>query len=333
MAGKTQRHIPLVWLAPMSGATDAPFRRQAVRFGAKAVVSEMTASEQLVLARPDVLRRVCRHDPGSPWIVQLAGRNPKHMEDGARLLAETGVDQVDINMGCPARKVTGGLSGSALMQHPELAKEIIAATVAGAGNVPVSLKMRLGWDHSLLNAPLIAEAAEALGVVLLTVHGRTRCQFYKGTADWVRIRDTVDAVALPVIANGDIGNVRDAENALKASGADAVMIGRAAMGKPWLPAKIEAQLKGETYKDPDLGIRLSSLIEHLRDAAELYGEKLGVRVTRKHVSAALATAPLNLSDQARREIRGAICRIDDLETVMAALTDVFGQPSMEREAA
>ncbi|MEM9667712.1 MAG: tRNA dihydrouridine synthase DusB [Pseudomonadota bacterium] len=327
-----EQFISRVWLAPMSGATDAPFRRQAVQFGADAVVSEMTASEQLVLARPDVVRRACRHDAGQPWIVQLAGRDPKHMEAGARLLAKAGVDQIDINMGCPARKVTGGLSGSALMQHPDLARDIIAATLNGAGDIPVSLKMRLGWDDNLLNAPAIASAAEELGVCLLTVHGRTRCQFYKGEADWGKIRDTVDAVSIPVIANGDIISVDDARVALEQSGADGVMVGRAAIGKPWLPAQIAAQLKGQSFPDPDLETRLQSLTAQLHDAAELYGERLGVRVTRKHISAAIAAAPLDISDDARRQTQSAICRIDGLDDVVIALDRLF-RPQMTKKAA
>jgi len=325
--------IPTVWLAPMSGATDAPFRRQAVQFGAEAVVSEMTASEQLVLARPDVVRRACRHDEDCPWIVQLAGRDPAHMRAGAQLLAKAGVDQIDINMGCPARKVTGGLSGSALMQHPDLATAIIEATIEGAGAVPVSLKMRLGWDDSLLNAPEIAQAAERLGVVMLAVHGRTRCQFYKGEADWARIRDTVDAVSLPVVANGDIATTSDAKIALERSGADAVMVGRAAIGRPWLPAQIASELRGERYDEPTLGRQLASIVAHLQDAAALYGERLGVRVTRKHISAGIAVAPLDIHGETRRTAQSAICRIDTVDEVIEALTSLFQATQPRQRAA
>ena len=181
----------------MSGSTDAAFRRQAVRYGAPAVVSEMVAGEALAEARPDVVRKTCRHEGRGLWIVQLAGRRPADMRRGAELLVEAGVDVIDINMGCPSRQVTGGNSGSALMREPELAVQIIEATLAGAGETPVTLKMRLGWDQAWLNAPEIARAAVERGVQLLTVHGRTRCQFYKGAADWSAIATTVSSVFPP----------------------------------------------------------------------------------------------------------------------------------------
>jgi len=321
-----------VWLAPMSGATDAPFRRQALSFGADAVVSEMTASEQLLAERPDVVRRACRPDDKSPWIVQLAGRRPEHMRGAAELLAEAGVDMIDINMGCPARKVTGGLSGSALMREPELADAIIQSTLDGAGDVPVSLKMRLGWDDASLNAPDLARRAEAAGIQLITVHGRTRCQFYKGIADWARIADTVEAVALPVIANGDIGTVDEARTALEESGAQAVMLGRAAVGRPWLPAQVSAELSGRSFKVPDQRARLDSLLAQLADAAELYGPALGVRICRKHISAAIHHAPIAMSASLRRETQSRLCQIGLLEDLQMALRDVFAAEQIDEVA-
>ena len=332
MASAMPTSCPAVWLAPMSGATDAPFRRQVVRFGAHAVVSEMAASDQLIVGRPGVVRRTCRHEAGSPWIVQLVGRRPEDMEAGARLLAAAGVDQIDINMGCPSRQVTGGLSGSALMQHPELAKEIIAATLAGAGQTPVSLKMRLGWDDKTLNAPEIGHAAEQLGVVMLTVHGRTRCQFYKGSADWARISDTVDAVSIPVIANGDIATADQARMAMAQSGAAGVMIGRAAIGRPWLPAKLAAELGGNAYPAPTLAIRLQSLVDQVRDATEFYGDHIGVRVCRKHISAAIADAPLEIGQGDRRALQSRLCQINGAQDLETALKTVF-QPHPARQAA
>jgi len=310
---------PKVWLAPMSGATDAPFRRQAVAFGAPAVVSEMVAGEQLVAARPDVVRRTCRHDGDGDWIVQLAARRPADMLAGAELLAEAGVDVIDINMGCPSRQVTGGQSGSALMRDVPLATAIMEAALEGAGGLPVTLKMRLGWDDALLNAPELGQIAERLGIQMLTVHGRTRCQFYKGVADWARIEETVSAVNLPVIANGDIGTADDAAVALKQSGAFGIMIGRSAMGQPWLPALIA----GVMDEAPSVERQGESLCEQVLDSVDLYGERLGVRTVRKHISAAIDQVPLPLDTADRRALRADLCRIEGKDDLIAALREVY----------
>ncbi|MEO0983653.1 MAG: tRNA dihydrouridine synthase DusB [Pseudomonadota bacterium] len=329
MKALTNFEAPRVWLAPMSGSTDAPFRRQAVRFGAPAVVSEMTASEALVRARPDVVRRTCRHDGGGAWIVQLAGRRPDDMRAGASILARAGVDVIDINMGCPSRQVTGGASGSALMRDPALAQAIVEATIDGAEGVPVTLKMRLGWDDQMLNAPALGAMAERAGVRMLTVHGRTRCQFYKGDADWARIRDTVASVAIPVIANGDIDGPAAAHAALDASGAHGVMVGRAAMGRPWLAGQIAAALDGRAYRDPPLDIQCDSLCEQVEDSVALYGERLGVRMVRKHVSAALDATRLSVDAATRRALRAELCQLESASALVASLRAVYGAETAE----
>ena len=324
----TKRKIlspPKVWLAPMSGATDAPFRRQAVRFGAPAVVSEMVAGEQLLQARPDVVRRMCRHDGGSDWIVQLAARRPEDMLGGAKLLSEAGVDVIDINMGCPSKQVTGGQSGSALMRDLDLASSIIEAALEGAAATPVTLKMRLGWDHDTLNAPELGQIAERLGVQMLTVHGRTRCQFYKGTADWDTIRQTVETVSLPVIANGDIEDIATANAALEASQAFGVMVGRASMGQPWLAGLIA----GAISEAPSLAEQCESLCDQIADSVDLYGSRLGVRTVRKHISAAIDAVEIPLQPDVRRKLRSDLCQIDDAGTLVQQLQSLYAQRHAE----
>lgn len=314
---------PKVWLAPMSGATDAPMRRQAVHFGAPAVVSEMVAGEMLARARPDVVRRTCRHEGAGYWIVQLAARRPEDMLAGAQLMAEAGVDVIDINMGCPSKQVTGGQSGSALMRDLGLAGEIIDAAIEGAGGRPVTLKMRLGWDDETLNAPQLGQIAEARGVQMLTVHGRTRCQFYTGRADWAAVRATVEAVGLPVIVNGDICDVDTARQALALSGAHGVMIGRAAMGRPWLIGEISAALAGNSWRKPGIGEQLSSICEQIEDCIGLYGAGLGLRMARKHVSAAIDALELPMEAGARRKLRAELCRVPEAGALIEKLRVVY----------
>ncbi len=269
-------------LAPMSGVTDLPFRRLAHRLGAGLVVSEMVASEDLVRQRASVLRRAAGDDL-TPFVIQLAGREERWMAEGARIAESLGADVIDINMGCPAREVTGKLSGSALMRDLDHALSLIAAVVR-AVSIPVSLKMRLGWDHTSRNAPELARRAEAAGIKLITVHGRTRCQFFKGRADWAAVREVSRAVTIPVVVNGDIGSPQEAGQALQASGAAGVMVGRGAYGAPWLPGRIAQFLaSGRDPGAPSPVEQARIAHEHVEAMLSHYGTSLGLRNARKHI--------------------------------------------------
>ncbi|MCV6596369.1 MAG: tRNA dihydrouridine synthase DusB [Mangrovicoccus sp.] len=277
---------PPVALAPMAGITDLPFRKLVQSFGAGLVVSEMVASQEMVQAKPGVRERAALGlgAGGSGMTsVQLAGRDAYWMGEAARQVEANGATLIDINMGCPAKKVVGGLSGSALMRDPDHALRLIEAVIS-AVSVPVTLKMRLGWDEDMRNAPEIAQRAEAAGIAMITIHGRTRCQFYKGQADWAAIRDVVDAVTIPVIANGDITDSRSAQTALTQSGAAGIMIGRGAQGAPWVLAQIAADLFGGPAPIIPTGPALAELVQqHHQDMLQFYGVELGLRVARKHL--------------------------------------------------
>jgi nifR3 family TIM-barrel protein len=311
-----------VLVAPMTGVSDLPFRRACSRLNAAYVATEMVACAELARGRPDVVRRAAVGDGLPLTVIQLVGREPHWLAEGARMAEAAGADLIDINMGCPAKEVTGALSGSALMRDLDQAERLLAAAVENTRR-PVTLKMRLGWDDASRNAPELAARAERVGVAAVTVHGRTRQQFYTGAADWVAVAEVKSAVSIPVIVNGDVRDSRTAAEALERSGADAVMLGRGVYGRPWAPAAIARGLLGRSDQEPDAQARLGVVLDHFREALAFYGERLGLKMFRKHLGWYVEQAPWPETPQARRAAKSVLCRLETPAEVEAALTALW----------
>src|SRR3954452_11335350 len=323
--GPVRIDAPVI-LAPMTGVTDLPFRRIVKRYGAGLTVSEMIASQAMVRETRQSLQKSLWDPAEEPVSLQLAGCEPRVMAEAARLNEPRGAAIIDINMGCPVKKVVNGDAGSALMRDLPLAAAIIEATVK-AVKVPVTLKMRMGWDHSSLNAPELARIAGDLGVRMITVHGRTRCQLYKGEADWAFVRRVKDAVSLPVIVNGDICSIEDSREALRQSGADGVMIGRGAYGRPWLIEQVMSELGGGGHRPaPSLDEQLSTVLDPAADMLSLYGTHTGVNLARKHIGWYTKGLP------GSAELRNTVNQQDDPQAVMRMLQDFYA-PWLARSAA
>jgi nifR3 family TIM-barrel protein len=313
-----------VLAAPMTGVTDLPVRRTIARLGAAYVATEMVASAEVARGRPDVVRRAAVGDGLPLMVVQLVGREARAIADGARLASSAGAEIIDLNMGCPAKEVTGALSGSALMRDLDHAERLIRAAVE-AVEVPVTLKMRLGWDEQSINAPELAHRAERAGVKAITVHGRTRRQFYTGSADWAAVAAVRRATTLPLVVNGDILCAATARTAMAESGADAVMIGRGVYGRPWMIAAMDAALRGEASEaEPATDRRLAIVLDHLAETLAFYGDALGLKMFRKHLGWYVLEAPWPACPDARRAAKARQCRLETAIEVERALVALWG---------